>query len=94
MTEQATTIPEPLSDPMSVRDLAKLFGMGRDKMGTVLEAMPGAERFGGKWRIPVSKMPIEWLLDVGLIFPQAVDLSAIQGQLSHRDSADLRECES
>ena len=43
--------------------------------------MPGAELCGGKWRVPISKMPVAWLLDAGVIVPQLMELPAKQGQL-------------
>jgi len=72
---------EPLSDPLSIRQLADLFGFGRQKMADVLHVMPGAEQCGGRWRVPISKMPVAWLLDAGVIVPKLVKLPAKQGQL-------------
>lgn len=52
-------IPENLlTEPMTIQELADLFGIGRNKMSLILKSyLPGAVPFGGLWRVRVADMP-------------------------------------
>lgn len=61
-----------LTEPMTVSRLAEYFGVGRNKMRRILDAMPGTERHGRLCRVPVAKMPPAYLIERGLL-PAAAD---------------------
>ena len=59
--------PERFTSPMAVADIAKAFKVHRNTISPLLDEL-GAVKFGGSlYRMPVSKMPAEWLKAHGLI---------------------------
>ena len=58
----ARRIPENLlTEPMTVKELAGLFKINRNKMALILKGhMPEAVQFGSLWRLPVAKMPPQY----------------------------------
>jgi len=48
---------ESKTEYMTLTDLARWFGVGRNKMRTVLRHMPDVERCGSLYRIPAHQMP-------------------------------------
>lgn len=56
-----------LTEPMTVSELAGWFDVNRDTMAKVLAGMPGVDRFGGRYRLPLAKMPPRYLIDRGLL---------------------------
>lgn len=58
---------ERFTSPMTVADIAKAFKVHRNTISPLLDGL-GAEKFTGSlYRMPVSKMPAEWLKAHGLI---------------------------
>lgn len=62
-----------LTKPMSVTSLADWFGIGRNKMAKLLPHIDGAHQVGTRWQVPVSRMPVEYWIQCGLLTPQEFD---------------------
>ena len=45
------------AEPMTILKLAQWFQVGRNKMSRILRRMPGVERCGSLYRVPIRKMP-------------------------------------
>lgn len=73
---------EPLTEPLSSREWCRFFLLGRPKLEALLRNMVGAERCGGKWRLPLSKAPPSYWLSRGLLIPREgrADLDASRWQ--------------
>ena len=56
-----------LTAPMTVSQAACHFQINRNLAKTMLQHMPGVERCGTLWRLPVWKMPPKYLLDQNLV---------------------------
>ena len=83
----ARRIPENLlTEPMSIKILAGLFGVHRNKMAVILKRyLPGAENVGGSWRVPVAKMPPAYFEERGISIFDAPDCTDKQsGNISSR----------
>ncbi len=60
-------IPENLlTEALTIKAIAEMFGLNRNKTRSILNHMAGAEQFGGKWRIPVAKCPPVYFQERGL----------------------------
>lgn len=53
--------------PMGQQQLALIFHVHRGTMRGILESMPGAERVGDLWRVPLHEMPPEYLQGLRII---------------------------
>lgn len=84
-----------LSDPLTVSELANLFGFSRKRMRPILDRMKGAERLGPRWRVPLVKMPPAYLIRVGLLAPvlthkeavELVDLLSVRDEMGRFEHA-------
>lgn len=57
-----------LAEPMTISALAvEWFQIGRNSMSLILETMEGVERCGGKYRVPLVKMPPRYLVSRGIL---------------------------
>ncbi|MBC8357007.1 MAG: hypothetical protein H8E66_33970 [Planctomycetes bacterium] len=61
---QATEV---LTEPMTIQDLAKYFGVHRNKMTEILATIEGVARSGGLVRVPISQMPPKYHVEKGLM---------------------------
>ena len=84
-----------LSDPLTVSELAHLFGYSRKRFRPILDEIEGAEPFGTRWRIPLHKMPPKYLIGQGLLSPfiphskavEMVDLLTVRDEMSRLEQA-------
>lgn len=72
----AEQLPGLLTEPLTLTELARLFGCNRDTMRKAIGRMTEAERFGKMWRLPVRKMPPAYFLERGLLIPARLPESA------------------
>ena len=61
-----------LTEPMTITEIAGHFGLSRQKARVMLKHMAGVENVAGKFRVPALKMPVAYLVSVGVISPQVV----------------------
>jgi hypothetical protein len=61
--------------PLSVQELAGWFDMSRRRITVFVKSIDGAEKLGRRWRVPIREMPIEYLIDVGVVSPNCHKLS-------------------
>jgi hypothetical protein len=69
-TARRGSVITPLTAPMTVSELAVHFQVHRNKMAKMLPLIEGAEKSCGRWRVPVSQMPPQYLLKERLLAPQ------------------------
>ncbi len=93
-TLQAATIDieAVLTEPMRVKTLARHFRVEAHKMRKILDRIPGAQKLGSMWRVPVVKMPAEYLVRRGLIQPAAGPIDGIRW--NQRENSPLTTCKS
>lgn len=72
----AEQLPSLLTEPMTVSELARLFGVNRSTMKSAIGRMPDAERFGSMWRLPIRQMPPAYFLERGLLIPARLPQAA------------------
>lgn len=58
---------DPLTEPLSQREWAKFFKIGRRQTAVVLSQIKGAEKTAAGWRIPLSKAPASYWMERGLL---------------------------
>lgn len=59
-----------LTEPMSVKELCTYFDRDWRKVKTILQNMPGVEKYDTLYRVPVKKMPLRYLKEQGVFFKQ------------------------
>lgn len=57
------------TEGLTVEELARHFGFGRNRMAALLPKIAGAERLGSRWRVPVREMPPAYWVASGLLLP-------------------------
>lgn len=55
-----------LTELMTIERLAHYFEVSRNTMADVLQEIPGVQRHGGRYRVPVWQMPPKYLVEHGL----------------------------
>jgi hypothetical protein len=58
-----------LTEPLQTKELAEIFGCHRSKVAMILERIPGKQRIGRSWRVPLFSLPPRYLQELGL-FPR------------------------
>lgn len=57
-----------LSEPLSQQELAGHFGVGRNKIASILGRIEGAEKVSRSyWRVPIAKLPPSYHVAAGLM---------------------------
>ena len=55
------------TEPLSIAAWADEFGIGRETAAQMIPRVAGAEKFGSKWRLPISKAPPQYWAKRGLL---------------------------
>ena len=55
------------TEPLSISAWADEFAIGRETAAQVIPRVAGAEKFGRKWRLPLSQAPPVYLAKRGLL---------------------------
>lgn len=55
------------TEPLSLAQWAGEFGIGRETAAQVIPRIQGAERFGRRWRLPLSEAPPGYWAKLGLL---------------------------
>ncbi len=50
------------TEPMTLGELAEWFDVGRNRIRKVIEKIPGTERIGGRWTVPLGRMPPSYIV--------------------------------
>ena len=52
-----------MTEPLTMSELADVFGLSRAYAKTFIESLPGVERHNSLWRVPVKSMPASWAVE-------------------------------
>lgn len=55
------------TEPLERGQLAEWFCVSERRLQPILDTIPGVERIGRRWRVPVSAMPPQYLAAIGLM---------------------------
>lgn len=80
-----------LTEPLSLRQIARYLPFRRSKLKVLLSRMDGAVEIGGRWMIPLRRMPVSYLQDVGLLADGCVVCGGVRPNAPQCDGSSLRE---
>lgn len=56
-----------LSEPLDVKDVADLFRTTPRHVAALMADIPGVQRCGRRYQIPIGRLPVEYWVDAGII---------------------------
>ena len=67
MTFAETILARLRTRPLELIELSEIFGCSPRSIRSIVEGIPGIQKVGRRFRVPILEMPAEWLIASGLL---------------------------